>query len=118
MYLHPKGIDVALSENRGKNLRTLIRRGIPPEIRGDLWYKLSGASEKAQVNDNYYDYLCAFSSTRSNPRASQNIDLDLHRTFPEHPYFQANIGREKLRRVLIAYSIRNPAVGYCQVFFY
>ena len=41
------------------------------------------------------------------------IDKDLHRTFPDHPVMDAN-GRAALRRILGAYSIRNPAVGYCQ----
>eukprot|EP01119_Soliformovum_irregulare_P013399 TRINITY_DN3555_c0_g1_i4.p1 TRINITY_DN3555_c0_g1~~TRINITY_DN3555_c0_g1_i4.p1 ORF type:complete len:1271 (+),score=446.37 TRINITY_DN3555_c0_g1_i4:64-3813(+) len=113
LYRQRGGIELTL-ENRGKSVKQLIRRGIPPELRGDLWYRLSGAADKASMNNNYYDYLLAFSDTQSNPRTVNNIDLDLHRTFPEHAYFQSNIGREKLRRVLLAFSIRNPAIGYCQ----
>jgi hypothetical protein len=41
------------------------------------------------------------------------IDKDLHRTFPDHPMMDTS-GRAALRRILGAYSIRNPSVGYCQ----
>ena len=43
------------------------------------------------------------------------IEKDLHRTCPGHAAFGAGgAGREKLRQVLATYSLRNPAVGYCQ----
>lgn len=41
------------------------------------------------------------------------IDKDLHRTFPDHPRM-GGPGRAALRRLLAAYAVRNPAVGYCQ----
>lgn len=44
----------------------------------------------------------------------QQIEKDLHRTFPGHPLMKTT-GRLALRRVLAAYALRNPAVGYCQV---
>ena len=44
----------------------------------------------------------------------KQIDKDLPRTFPGHPLLDG-IGRDSLRRVLVAYARHNPAVGYCQV---
>lgn len=44
----------------------------------------------------------------------QQIEKDLHRTFPGHPVMDKT-GRSALRRILMAYSERNPDVGYCQV---
>jgi hypothetical protein len=44
--------------------------------------------------------------------------LDLHRTFPQHPFFAPSdapdSGRQKMQRILTAYSWRNPHVSYCQ----
>lgn len=41
------------------------------------------------------------------------IEKDLPRTFPRHPLMQST-GRSALRRVLAAYALHNPDVGYCQ----
>ncbi len=45
------------------------------------------------------------------------IEKDLHRTFPGHELLDA-AGRAALRRVLAAYAMHNPGVGYCQVLEY
>ena len=40
---------------------------------------------------------------------------DLPRTFPgENRWLASPEGQEALRRVLLAYSVHNPTVGYCQ----
>jgi hypothetical protein len=41
------------------------------------------------------------------------IDKDLHRTFPDHPAMDEH-GRNSLRRILGAFVVRNPDIGYCQ----
>lgn len=45
------------------------------------------------------------------------IELDLLRTLPDNEHFSKpdSEGIEKLRRVLLAYSLHNPEVEYCQV---
>jgi hypothetical protein len=43
----------------------------------------------------------------------EQIEKDLHRTFPGHPIMDGG-GRSALRRLLAAYAQRNPSVGYCQ----
>ncbi|EGC29571.1 hypothetical protein DICPUDRAFT_158827 [Dictyostelium purpureum] len=42
------------------------------------------------------------------------IEKDISRTFPGHPFFDSDEGKRKLSRVLEAYSLRNRKVGYCQ----
>lgn len=45
----------------------------------------------------------------------RQIDLDVHRTMPGHEMFSSPEGINKLRTILIAYSVHvNPLIGYCQ----
>jgi hypothetical protein len=44
------------------------------------------------------------------------ISLDIRRTFPEDSFFRYEENLEKLKRILLAYSIRNISIGYCQGF--
>ena len=45
--------------------------------------------------------------------AKVQVEKDLPRTFPAHPLLEG-VGRDALRRVLLAYARYNPKVGYCQ----
>ena len=46
----------------------------------------------------------------------QVIARDINRTFPTHIFFREldGMGQRSLLNVLKAYSVHNPAVGYCQ----
>ena len=46
--------------------------------------------------------------------SEKQIILDLRRTFPEEKECMTEKFLEKLKNVLICYSIRNTTVGYCQ----
>jgi hypothetical protein len=36
----------------------------------------------------------------------------MHRTFPDHPFYASADGKARLARVLLAFSVLNPVVGY------
>lgn len=59
--------------------------------------------------------LCEKSRTSAHP-ASRQIDLDLHRTLTTNQRFcsPSSPALPQLRRILLAFSWRNPAIGYCQ----
>jgi hypothetical protein len=76
-----------------------------------------------QPSESEGKYLTQIEKVRAvNAPGTSNIGLfqDLHRTFPGHKLFEASAaGTEselicKMRRILVAYALRNPNVGYCQ----
>mmetsp|Transcript_29553 Transcript_29553/g.76298 ORF Transcript_29553/g.76298 Transcript_29553/m.76298 type:complete len:820 (-) Transcript_29553:1606-4065(-) len=101
------------SLERTEELRKLIRKGIPHELRPDLWLLFSGAKEKLSSNNGIYQRLLVTLQTNP-PEAAREISYDLDRTFPSHPYFREDAWLEKLRRVLCAFAVRNTSIGYCQ----
>ncbi|RDX61383.1 TBC1 domain family member 2A [Mucuna pruriens] len=95
-------------------LKKLIRKGIPPVLRPKIWFSLSGAAKKkSTVPDSYYDDLTKAVEGKVTP-ATRQIDHDLPRTFPGHPWLDTPEGHAALRRVLVVYSFRDSDVGYCQ----
>ncbi|XP_051115435.1 uncharacterized protein LOC127240678 [Andrographis paniculata] len=95
-------------------LKGLIRKGIPPYLRPKVWFSLSGAAKKkSTVPDSYYTDLISAVQDRVTP-ATRQIDHDLPRTFPGHPWLDTPEGHAALRRVLVGYSFRDSDVGYCQ----
>ncbi|CAA6670825.1 unnamed protein product [Spirodela intermedia] len=96
------------------SLRKLIRKGIPPALRPKVWLSVSGAAKKrSTVPESYYDDLIQAIDGKVTP-ATLQIDHDLPRTFPSHPWLDTPDGQASLRRVLVGYSFRDSDVGYCQ----
>ncbi|MQM23729.1 hypothetical protein Taro_056796 [Colocasia esculenta] len=96
------------------SLRRLIRKGIPPVLRPKVWLSVSGAAKKrSTVPESYYDELIRAIDGKVTP-ATLQIDHDIPRTFPSHPWLDTPEGQASLRRVLVGYSFRDSDVGYCQ----
>ncbi|XP_074863593.1 TBC1 domain family member 8B isoform X2 [Carettochelys insculpta] len=98
---------------RTKRTRDLVLRGIPENLRGELWLLFSGAVNDMATNLGYYTELVE-KSKGTCTLATDEIERDLRRSLPEHPAFQSDTGISALRRVLTAYAYRNPKIGYCQ----
>ncbi|KAL0327914.1 UNVERIFIED_CONTAM: TBC1 domain family member 2A [Sesamum calycinum] len=82
---------------------------------GRVWWALeaSKAKKKSTVPDSYYNDLISAVEDKVTS-ATRQIDHDLPRTFPGHPWLDTAEGHAALRRVLVGYSFRDSDVGYCQ----
>lgn len=100
-------------------LKSLIRAGIPYHHRGLVWKAVMNChlrgSRKFTEPDFYKTVFHLVSQPHVTPAAKQ-IETDLLRTLPNNRHYEGMYadGIPKLRRVLLAYSIYNPEVGYCQ----
>ncbi|KAF5359891.1 hypothetical protein D9756_002944 [Leucocoprinus leucothites] len=91
----------------------LVRNGIPLCFRSKVWMECSGALELKEPGS-FKDLLEAKAEEGPGSVVSE-IEKDVGRTMPLNIFFGGDgAGVDKLRRVLVAYSRRNPAVGYCQ----
>ncbi|KAL8843331.1 MAG: hypothetical protein Q9170_000189 [Blastenia crenularia] len=104
-----------------KTLR-YTRKGFPPAWRGAAWFYYSGGPKLLKENpDTYSSLILNVSELDTND--AESIERDLHRTFPDNIHFKpdqpADPGEEtrllsSLRRVLQAFAIYRPQIGYCQ----
>ncbi|KAJ0347465.1 hypothetical protein KNSL1_006517 [Colletotrichum chrysophilum] len=119
--------------------KRFIRKGIPPEWRGAAWFYYAGGPAILAKHSGLYDQLLQKKAKDVDVEA---IERDLHRTFPDNIKFKPasmagkpNVEPERkgedddekkpsdtnepqiissLRRVLHAFAIYNPRIGYCQ----
>lgn len=110
-------IGVAGLGNKGKvgrakwqEFRRLVLGGIPVSYRAKIWAECTGAS--ALRIPGYYEDLV--NNGEDNPTIVAQIQMDITRTLTDNIFFRKGPGVHKLNEVLLAYSRRNPEVGYCQ----
>lgn len=91
----------------------MIRVGLPNELRGEIWELCSGAMFERYTNQGLYIQLLEENKYKSS-LSLEEIEKDVTRSLPEYKAYQSTIGIDRLRRVLTAYSWKNPELGYCQ----
>lgn len=125
-------------------VRRYIRKGIPPQLRGKAWLHYSGAEAKMAANPGVYDkFVNKAEQLGDENEFADIIKRDLHRTFPDNIQYRTAGAFESsrpsndsnnsattttpsplagpqppiisaLHRVLSAFSLYSPSIGYCQ----
>ncbi|KAF7586609.1 hypothetical protein BBP40_008616 [Aspergillus hancockii] len=125
---------------KSNKIKRLIRKGLPSEYRGAAWFFYAGGYEHLNRNPGLYDQLVKQALESPSNDDKEHIERDLHRTFPDNLHFKpestdglGNTGASSgssnlnhssvtvetqmiisLRRVLYAFALHNPQVGYTQ----
>ncbi|KAM7195772.1 hypothetical protein V8F20_007342 [Naviculisporaceae sp. PSN 640] len=138
---------------RNAKTKRFIRKGIPPDWRGAAWFYYAGGPAILSKHRGVYQSLVERAGldpngpgmlpgrkTEVKPLVVEDIEKDLHRTFPDNIRFKPpqpaspppppgdngdpSLSRTKtgpepeiigsLRRVLHAFALYNPRIGYCQ----
>jgi hypothetical protein len=94
------------------SVRRLVFDGITVAVREHAWLILSGGLRLMRTRKP--EYISYFPKAEQLCAHLDLIDLDIARTYQEYPEFRAKLYEISTRRILAAYSLRNPSVGYCQ----
>ncbi|KAI8886133.1 TBC-domain-containing protein, partial [Backusella circina FSU 941] len=111
-------------------LKRCARNGIPSNLRGSVWLYYTDTKAKMEANQELYESLVnTADSMGDHNEYAEIIQRDLHRTFPDNSKFSCTIRHlngsiimmpetnsklQSLRRILLAFSIHSPHIGYCQ----
>ncbi|KAE8147507.1 plasma-membrane choline transporter-domain-containing protein [Aspergillus avenaceus] len=132
--------DPRIFPQKSNKVKRFIRKGIPSEYRGAAWFFYAGGYEHLNRNPGLYDQLVEQAMESPTNDDKEHIERDLHRTFPDNIHFKpdpidqagnpANSSGssnpkhssliietqmiQSLRRVLYAFALHNPQVGYTQ----
>jgi hypothetical protein len=86
-------------------IEMVVKAKIPEKLRPRLWSVFTKSYDLTEL----YTLLVTKKS-----KYSDIIRMDINRTFVDHDLFKSDQGREKLYRILRAYSNYDREVGYCQ----
>lgn len=114
-----KGLKQVRFPPKSEKLKRFVRKGIPAEWRGEAWWFFAKGQDILQ--EGLYDDLVE----RSSAFKGKDLDIierDLNRTFPDNLHFKVLSEQEpkepemigSLRRVLVAFALYQPSIGYCQ----
>ena len=111
---------------RSTKTQRFIRKGLPPAWRGAAWFFYAAGQDHIDKHPDLYESLLARAETTELGDDDKDIiERDLHRTFPDNIHFKAESTPTSadhqelpllgsLRRVLQAFSLHSPRIGYCQ----
>lgn len=110
---------------QSEKLKRYVRKGIPAEWRGNAWWYFARGDEMLNKNKGLYSKLLKkVENNKNNKNIIQDLDVierDLNRTFPDNIHFHRESFQKEepfmiqaLRRVLLAFSIYDTEIGYCQ----
>ncbi len=97
-------------------IKKLLFNPLPEKYRKQFWLIASGAKRDLINNKNYYYNLLENYPKNIPFPYEENINLDLHRTFPEIDFFKDENNLKKMKNILMAFAMRNISIGYCQGF--
>lgn len=104
---HCGGIDQV--DFKSSKLKNLIRKGVPQGIRPIVWSNILHLDQKiSKSNGLYAKSWPLVELVPKNYLAT--IENDLKRTFNECK----NLSKDTLRKILIAFAVTHPEIGYCQ----
>ncbi|KAK3297813.1 rab-GTPase-TBC domain-containing protein [Chaetomium fimeti] len=106
------GIQGKVGRAKANEFRSLVLGGIPVASRSKIWSECCGAN--ALRIPGYYASLMARPESSDDAQVVAQIKADITRTLTDNIFFRKGPGVQKLHDVLLAYSRRNPDVGYCQ----
>ena len=109
---------IIFSDEEIKLIKDLLYNPLPKSQRRNFYLIASGAKREMLNNPNYYYTLLSTFPKKIPFPYEESINLDLHRTFPEIPYFKDENNLQKLKNILMAFAMRNITIGYCQGFNY
>ncbi|KAG8525835.1 uncharacterized protein KY384_000595 [Bacidia gigantensis] len=108
---------------RSAKAQRYVRKGVPPAFRGAAWFYYAGGDTYLSRHPQLYNNLVHLSDARLPESEKEAIERDLHRTFPDNVGFKPDPAASptcdtpllaSLRRVLQAFALHNPKIGYCQ----
>ncbi|KAK4101103.1 TBC-domain-containing protein [Parathielavia hyrcaniae] len=106
------GVQGKTGRAKANEFKSLVLSGIPVAYRAKIWSECSGA--KALRIPGYYDSLLSRPESTDDPQVVAQIKADITRTLTDNIFFRKGPGVRRLDEILLAYSRRNPDVGYCQ----
>lgn len=101
-------------EKNREKLQKRIYKGVPNVLRREIWLKLLNIEQQMTSNPSVYNNMLQLGYKHSTE--VRQIDNDINRCLRDHEHFRERYStkQQQLFNVLVAYSIYNSELSYCQ----